>query len=174
MILSVGFIIKNLLAVIVVTGMITDLFWMRLPNWLFILFTALFIATCVYFGIGWDIFKWNLLALVVVLVIGFPLASMPSIRAFGAGDIKFAMGIALWVGWGNVLAEYFIMTGVIGGVLSIFFLIFKKWYVIDMLPPWRWLEKIKSSVKHVPYGIALGGAFFIMIQEISILQLILK
>ena len=166
-----AFIISSLFAVIIIAGMLTDTFKMKLPNWLFLAFTILFIFTCWFYSISWNIWRWNLLALVVVLFVGFLLFALSGGRDFGAGDAKFIAGIALWMGFDLILVEYLIFIGLYGGALAILFL-FLKLYLFNVLPPWRWLEAARKHIGRMPYGIAIGGAGLTMFRETEIFHII--
>ena len=167
-----AFIIKNLFMLIVITGIITDIIWMLLPNWLFIAFAVLFAATCYFFGIEWEMIKGHLWAILVVLLVGFPLFAVAQGKLVGAGDVKFAMGIAMWIGLGPTLLDFFILTGLFGLPLILAFFAIKKFDLLDYLPQKSYLSALRSSVNKTPYGVALGAAALFLMDKFPIFQLI--
>lgn len=162
------FTIKYIFLAIAVTGIVSDFIWMKLFNWLTIGFILLFTVTCFLFQVPWNILQWHLIAFAVVLAIGFPLSAMPSIKAFGAGDVKFAMGVSLWIGFNETLALYFISVTIVGAVVGVVMLFFQKSTFFKSLPPWGFIERWRKKPRFTPYGVAMGLCALYWVNEMPI------
>jgi prepilin peptidase CpaA len=127
-----------------------------IPNWingtLLLLWPAMFLLTPV--RPEWEM---HLIALGVAFVVGFVFFAL---RVMGGGDIKLLVVSALWIGHEHIV-EFLIYMGVLGGVLSIALLAVRPlanfWYKQEQLP--RLLHKGAP----VPYGLAIAGAFLILL-----------
>ncbi|MEZ5691554.1 MAG: prepilin peptidase [Rickettsiales bacterium] len=136
-----------------------------IPNWLvgslLILYPAAFYISEA--TIDWQM---DLLGMLIVFVIGFAIFA---IRMMGGGDIKLIIVLALWVGW-NRLAEFGFNFAVLGGLLSIILLLIRA--ILPKLLKNKKLPKIFRKREPVPYGLAIAGAFLLMMfaGEVAILS----
>ena len=150
-------IITNANAILSLAAAVTDIIWMKIPNIIPLTLLILFGVVCAYFRIDIYVVMWHLLAGLLVFAIGFVFFSF---RWVGGGDVKFAIAIAAWIGFNQLLLVYFFVSSLFGGVLTIFILILRRWSVIQMLPPWRWLERLRDPKVGIPYGVALAAGVF--------------
>jgi prepilin peptidase CpaA len=75
----------------------------------------------------------------------------------GGGDAKLAAATALWLGWGH-LYEYLLYASLLGGVLTLLILEFRKRSLPPLLANRAWVLRLHDPVGDVPYGIALAIA----------------
>lgn len=91
------------------------------------------------------------------IVVGFAIFVL---RWMGGGDVKLLMVSGLWIGTAH-LVEFLVYMGVIGGVMSIALLLLRPmigyWYKEERLP------RIFRKGAPVPYGLAIAGAFLILL-----------
>jgi prepilin peptidase CpaA len=90
----------------------------------------------------------------VVLVGAFVLFSRGWI---GGGDAKLAAATALWIGWTHLL-EYLVYASLLGGVLTVLLLQFRKVVLPSPLVRCDWIERLHHPDSGVPYGIALAAS----------------
>lgn len=86
-------------------------------------------------------------------------------RIIGGGDGKFIAVIALWYGWSQPFLEYTVLAGLLGGLLCLCALTVRNIAFYLPIPVWipDWLTKRDHKV---PYGVALGIAGLLTIQDI--------
>jgi prepilin peptidase CpaA len=82
----------------------------------------------------------------------------------GGGDIKLLMVLSLWAGW-PATGQLLLLTSVIGGLLVLIIAPLRR-----IVPPlWakrlpaRTLPRILTRKEPIPYGLAIAGAFLIML-----------
>ena len=75
----------------------------------------------------------------------------------GGGDAKLAAATALWLGWGH-LYEYLLYASLMGGVLTLRILEFRKRTLPPALARQPWVVRLHEPAGGVPYGIALAAA----------------
>lgn len=81
---------------------------------------------------------------------------------FGAGDVKLASALSLWVGLSGLTAFLF-YTAAMGGVLGIMALRLRK---VEAVPAWLnngWVISLRDGKNAVPYGVAIAAGFIIAI-----------
>jgi prepilin peptidase CpaA len=96
----------------------------------------------------------NLALAAAVFLVGFSLFSMGWI---GGGDAKLATATVLWLGAAHVL-PYLVYTALIGGVLTLAVLAFRR---VKLPTGWQspeWVERLHSPQAGVPYGAAMAPA----------------
>ncbi len=128
-----------------------------IPNWLvgsllLVYPVALFVAN---FAVDW---KMDLLGMLITFAIGYVVFAL---RMMGGGDVKLIIVLALWVGW-EKLAMFGFNFAVLGGVLSIFILIVRK-IIPHIISDKGKLPRILRNKEPVPYGLAIAGAFLMML-----------
>ena len=79
----------------------------------------------------------------------------------GGGDAKLAAAAALWLGWAH-LFEYLLYASVLGGVLTLALLEFRKLAMPSALAGKEWAERLHRPGGGVPYGIALAIAALVV------------
>ena len=109
-----------LLAVLVLVGGVWDIRYRRIPNWLVGSGLLLGIALNAFL-FEWMGLKLSLLGVGLAFIIYFPLYLL---RGMGAGDVKLMMAVGALAGW-RIWLVIFIITGILGGVIAIVFLLFR-------------------------------------------------
>ena len=89
-----------------------------------------------------------------VLVLTFTLFAFGWI---GGGDAKLAAATAVWLGWTH-LFDYGLQASLLGAVLTIGIVMWRKYALPAMLVERRWITRLHSAGSGVPYGIALAIA----------------
>ncbi len=130
-----------------------------IPNWLVssLLFAYIFAAYTAPHAVDW---KMAVAGTALVLVCGYIVFTM---KWMGAGDIKLATVLALWVGLQN-LPDFLFIISIIGGVLSGGLWLGRKALpYLPKKPKKENLPRILQDGAPVPYGIAIALAFAIML-----------
>ena len=147
-----SFILLFLFPVLMAYAALSDVFTLRLSN-------RLTLSIFVCFLIVALIVRLPLLALaeqvgcgLFMLLVGFGLFSRGWI---GGGDAKLLAAIAAWVGWGSLL-DFVLVTAIVGGVLSLLVVQWRRWPLPESLAHRRWLARLHDPKKGVPYGVALA------------------
>lgn len=88
-----------------------------------------------------------------------------AIGVMGGGDIKLLTVLSLWTGWGLTTFQFLFLTALMGGLLVLILLPLRA-----VLPPlWlkansaRNLPRLLTRKEPVPYGLAIAGAFLLML-----------
>jgi prepilin peptidase CpaA len=100
----------------------------------------------------------GLVAAAVVLIIGLGLFAL---GLMGGGDIKLLVVLTLWTGWSLVTGHFLMLTAVLGGILVIVVLLMRM--VAQVVLKGRNLPRLLTPKQPVPYGLAIAGAFLVMI-----------
>jgi prepilin peptidase CpaA len=79
----------------------------------------------------------------------------------GGGDAKLAAATALWLGWTH-LFDYVLYASLLGGVLTLGLLEFRKLSMPSGLIGKEWAERLHKPGGGVPYGIALAIAALVV------------
>lgn len=79
----------------------------------------------------------------------------------GGGDAKLAAATALWLGWTH-LFDYVLYASLLGGVLTLALLEFRKLSMPSGLIGKEWAERLHKPGGGVPYGIALAIAALVV------------
>lgn len=79
----------------------------------------------------------------------------------GGGDAKLAAATALWLGWAH-LFDYLLYASLLGGVLTLALIEFRKFSMPSILAGKDWAERLHQPNGGVPYGIALAIAALVV------------
>lgn len=132
----------------------SDLFTMTISNRLTLALVAGFGALAVMTGMPVTAMLEHAGAALLVLVVGFVLFARGWI---GGGDAKLAAATALWFGWSH-LFDYMLYASLLGGVLTVVLLQFRKFTLPVPVATMEWVERLHRPGGGVPYGIALAAA----------------
>ena len=133
---------------------VSDLFTMTIPNRLAIGLTAAFFVFALALRMPPAAIGMHVFAAIAVLAVTFGLFAFGWI---GGGDAKLAAATALWMGWEN-LADYLLISTLIGGALTLLILYMRKWPLPVSLLRQDWIARLHDKATGVPYGIALAVA----------------
>jgi prepilin peptidase CpaA len=130
----------------------SDLFTMTIANWISIALVAAFVVIALIAGLPATTILLHLACGLCVLAITFVLFAFGQV---GGGDAKFAATTAVWLGFEH-LAEYGLIASLLGGVLTLGLLGFRKL----PLPAWaqgrEWIDRLHDKKVGAPYGITLA------------------
>jgi prepilin peptidase CpaA len=132
----------------------SDLFTMTISNRVTIALVLGFLAMALMTGLPPQAMLEHGGAALLVLVVSFFLFARGWI---GGGDAKLAAATALWFGFGH-LFDYVLYASLLGGVLTLGLLQFRKFALPASLAAMSWVERLHRPEGGVPYGIALAAA----------------
>ena len=136
----------------------SDLFTMTIANRVSLILVAGFFLLALLIGMSPAAIGWHVGAGVLVLVISFVLFSFGWV---GGGDAKLAAATALWLGWAH-LFDYLLYASILGGVLTLGLIEFRKFAMPSVLTGKVWAERLHKPGGGVPYGIALAIAALVI------------
>jgi prepilin peptidase CpaA len=126
-----------------------DMAFMKIPNKAVIALMAVFVVIGLI-ALPFGDYLWRYLQFAVVLVVGFVLSSL---RAFGAGDAKFAAAMAPFIDPGDWHAFLFLFTGVLVAALLTHRAARRTPAIRIAFSSWESWERTEF-----PMGLALGAA----------------
>ncbi len=142
----------------------SDLLTMTISNWVSILLVGIFLLMAYLLNMPLALVEWHLACGGVVLALTFAFFAFGWI---GGGDAKLAATTALWLGFEH-LAEYGLGSALLGGVLTLAIIQFRRW----PLPEWAlaraWIARLHEKGAGVPYGVALAAAGLVIYPETQI------
>jgi len=141
----------------------SDLLTMTISNRLSLALAASFFLLTVITGMSLTVIGMHLAAAALVLVVCFGFFSMGWI---GGGDAKLAAATALWFGFDHLL-DYLVYASLLGGVLTLVLLQFRKYPLPCFLINQPWAERLHEPGGGVPYGIALAAAALLVYPHTS-------
>ena len=131
----------------------SDLFTMTISNRLTLVLAGAFFPLTLLTGMSLTAIGWHLAAAGLVLVCAFIFFWRGWI---GGGDAKLVTATALWFGFDH-LFEFMIYAALLGGVLTVVILQFRKLPLPGVLARQAWIQRLHEKGGGVPYGIALAG-----------------
>jgi prepilin peptidase CpaA len=132
---------------------ISDMLSMTIANRVSIVLILTFAVVAPLTGMDWSAFGLHLAAGAIVLAITFVLFA---IGGMGGGDAKLLAATSVWMGLGMPLLEYLVYASMIGGLLTLFVLSYRKSIFHAFLGQNMFLRHFAEDQKGIPYGIALG------------------
>jgi prepilin peptidase CpaA len=105
------------LAVLLITAMVTDLRWRRLPNWLTGAVALLYVAFALVLRSPAE-WPGDLMVSALAFAVGFALFAG---NMMGGGDVKLVAGLALFAGPERI-ADFVLITALAGGLLALGYL----------------------------------------------------
>ncbi len=136
----------------------SDFFTMTISNRISLILIAGFVALAVGTGMPVDEMLDHAGAGGLVLAAAFILYLL---KQLGGGDAKLAAATALWLGWAH-LFDYLLYTSLLGGVLTLALIEFRKFVMPRALIGKVWAERLHEPGGRVPYGIALAIAALVV------------
>jgi len=153
----------ELLAVSVFPGTIAaagtmDLLTMTIPNRISIAMVAGFFIVAPLAGLGLTDIAIHTATCLAMLGVG---VFMFWREWIGGGDAKLFAATSLWFGY-QQLGELALMTAMLGGVLTIALLLFRKLPLPAFMDRLAWIHRLHQQDTGVPYGIAIAAAALIL------------
>ena len=136
----------------------SDLFSMKIPNWIPLGLVAGFVLVAVLSGMTPAVAGVHALTALVALCVGFALFATGWI---GGGDAKLFAATCLWLGTAQVL-EYIVISGLVGGALTLALLTFRQFPLPRWIAGEEWIARLHGAGNGAPYGIALAVAGLIV------------
>jgi prepilin peptidase CpaA len=149
---------------LLIAATITDIVWLRIPNWISAGIALLFLAAAVAEPRSPAWWGSHLGAGCIVLLVGIGVFAWGKI---GGGDVKLLTGVALWFGLAP-LPALLLAIGVVGGVVSIACLVLRG------SGSGRWLGNFGMRAvalekgEGVPYAVAIAAGCWLMSQGLLI------
>jgi prepilin peptidase CpaA len=148
-----------LLPLLLVASAGWDIASFTIPNFLTLTVAGAFLLFALVAGLSAAVIGWHLLAGLLGLVLGFTLFALGWI---GGGDAKLFAAMALWLGFGDLMA-YALIASVFGGALTLAILLLRQYPLPQLLARQDWLARLHDARAGIPYGVALAaGAFFLL------------
>lgn len=132
----------------------SDLFTMRIANWLVGLLVVGFLALALIAGMDWRDIGMHAAAGALVLILAFAFFVFNWI---GGGDAKLVAATGLWLGFG-LLLPYLIYAALLGGALTLAIIALRRFPLWPPLAKVKWIDRLHDAKSGVPYGIALAIA----------------
>jgi prepilin peptidase CpaA len=133
---------------------LTDFLEMTIPNWISVTLIVVFLAIAPFCELSLIEFGWHLAAALLVFLACFTLFAL---NVMGGGDAKLLTAAALWFGFTQSLFEFLVLTGYLGGMLTIAVLLMRanwdKFATVGLALP-----ATLMVAKKIPYAIAIGAA----------------
>ncbi|MEI9415419.1 A24 family peptidase [Mesorhizobium sp. Cs1321R2N1] len=132
---------------------ISDMLSMTIANRVPVLLVAVFALVAPLTGMEWAVYGWHFAAGAIVLAVTFGLFAL---GGMGGGDAKLLAATAVWMGLNVHLVEYLVASTIIGGLLTIAILFYRKSSLAMFTGRNPFLRHFAEESAGVPYGIALG------------------
>ncbi|NKB16640.1 MAG: peptidase [Sphingomonadales bacterium] len=124
----------------------TDLFTMRIPNWISLVLLAVFVVAAPLSGLPWQTLTLHAVTGLTALALGFG----AFMRGYmGGGDAKLLAAGALWVGASHLL-EFAVAVGIYGGLLCVVILAFRRLVPSAFVRKPDWLVRLHAPDSGVP------------------------
>jgi len=128
-----------------------------IPNWL-VGGLLLLYPLAVYISSAPVAWQTDLLGMLGAFAIGYVIFAL---RLMGGGDVKLIIVLSLWVGV-TKLADFGFYFALLGGVMSLVILILRK--IMPHITSKK-LPRVLRDKEPVPYGLAIAGAFLILLNN---------
>ena len=132
---------------------ISDTLSMTIANRVSVLLVTVFALVAPMTGMDWATYGWHFAAGFLVLAVTFGLFAL---GGMGGGDAKLLAATALWMGFNIHLLEYLVASTLIGGLLTLAILAYRKSPLAAFTGHNPFLRHFADEANGVPYGIALG------------------
>ena len=134
---------------------ISDMVSMTIANRVSAILVATFAVVAPLTGMDWAVYGWHFAAGGLVLAVTF---AMFAVGAMGGGDAKLLSATAVWMGLSVELMQYVFYGAMIGGVLTLLIIIYRRSPLSTLTGNHMLLRHFANQKAGVPYGIALGIA----------------
>jgi prepilin peptidase CpaA len=142
-----------------------DLTTMTIPNKLTATVALAFVVAVMLCGLPAQEIAWHAGAGLLVLAVSFLMFGAGWI---GGGDAKLAAGIALWLGFADLL-DYLMLASILGGLMTLAILIARRHPLPSILARLPWALKLHAPESGIPYGIALAIAALAILPHAQIM-----
>jgi prepilin peptidase CpaA len=132
---------------------VSDMLSMTIANRVSLVLIATFVVVAPLTGMEWTTYAGHFAAAGLALSVTF---AMFAIGGMGGGDAKLIAASSLWMGFNFNLISYLLISSVIGGVLTLLILSYRKSPLADMTGTNMFLRHFADPKGGIPYGLALG------------------
>lgn len=146
---------------------VSDMLSMTIANRVSVLLIASFMVIAPMTGMDWQTYGMHLAAGFTVLAITFTLFAL---GAMGGGDAKLLAATAIWMGFGVELMQYLLVSGIVGGVLTLAILSYRGSALAVYTGQNRMLRNFADTSLGIPYGISLGIGGLIVYPDTALMQ----
>jgi prepilin peptidase CpaA len=146
---------------------ISDTLSMTIANRISAVLVLTFAAVAPLTGMDWTLYGWHFAAAGLVLLVTFCLFAL---GGMGGGDAKLLAATALWMGMGEPLIEYLVLTSLAGGALTLLILAYRNSPLAILTGNNMFLRHFANDSTGVPYGIALGIGGMIAFSDSPLVQ----
>ena len=108
---------------------VSDMLSMTIANRVSLMLVVTFAVVAPLTGMDWATYGWHFAAAGLALSVTF---AMFAIGGMGGGDAKLIAASSLWMGFNFNLLGYLVISSVIGGVLTLLILSYRKSPLADM------------------------------------------
>jgi prepilin peptidase CpaA len=136
-----------------IAATITDIVWLRIPNWIPACITGLFLLAAMAEPRSLAWWGSHLGAGGIVLLVGMGVFAWGKI---GGGDVKLLTSVALWFGL-SPLPELLLAIGVVGGAVSIVCVVLRGFGSGAMLEHLGMHAVALETGEGVPYAVAMAA-----------------
>lgn len=151
-------------SLLMVYSALSDLRSYTLPNFISIVLVVGFVLVLAVVQPSLTVIGWHLAVGGGVFIIGFTLFAL---GLLGGGDVKVIAALALWFGPNNFLA-FFIMMTIIGGLLAIALMIFRRIPLSEAYLKYPAVRGLHDKNEGIPYGVAIAIAAVIEFPKTAI------
>jgi len=136
-----------------VFAIVSDVLSMTIANRVSVILVASFMVIAPLTGMDWAAYGWHLAAGAFVLCVTFVLFAL---GGMGGGDAKLMASTAVWMGFSGQLMQYLVYAAVLGGLLTVFVLIYRGSPLAAFTGGNPFLRHFANEKVGIPYGVALG------------------
>lgn len=153
---------------LLLTSMLTDIRWLRIPNLIPLLLIVLFLVVAAATALSGRPVNWgsHLLAGGIVLVVGIGLFAWSKI---GGGDVKLLTAVALWHGL-RLLPALLIGVALAGGVLAIICVAMRRSGLGVFLASRGVQTVVLEDGAGIPYAVAIVAACGLLLNQLPLLS----
>ena len=141
-----------------------DLMSYEIPNWVSLAMIVAFLVAAFAGSFRLADIGWHLAAGAAVLAVGSILFAA---KVFGGGDAKLLAACAVWIGWTGLL-EFFMIVALIGGVLALIIIVFRRITLPQSWMKMSWIERLHDKDRDMPYGVAIGLGGILMVPDLPL------
>lgn len=142
----------------------SDLLTMKISNRVTLSVVAGFALYALASGMAHNELVWHVAAGALTLTVAFGMFARGWV---GGGDAKLAAGIALWLGFAD-LVEYLIAASLLGGALTLSILYIRSYPLPKTTINFDFAVRLHDNQTGIPYGIALSAAALLVMPQAAI------
>ena len=132
---------------------VSDMLSMTIANRVSLVLIVTFAVVAPLTGMDWATYGWHFAAAGLALSVTF---AMFAIGGMGGGDAKLIAASSLWMGFNLNLLGYLVVSTMLGGVLTLLILSYRKSPLADLTGRNMFLRHFADRKAGIPYGLALG------------------